>query len=244
MHNDLDDIEKGIRARQLRGMILPQAMILTEDEVLMKADKNEFSTEDREKLAKKKMAMPDGGYPIRSKSDLLNAIKSIGRAKDYEKAKKWVIRRAKELNAVESLPSDWNIKKAEADTIYEIEIGIEKGITSEDIYGFPKLDEIVKGKSFPVGTVKKWGENEYMKTGSGWKLVKKQGKEWKEPKEDDMSKNVKFKVGQKVKMFDNEPELKVTDINKWSDKPNTYDLESADGKIKRNNISGSKIKAA
>jgi hypothetical protein len=180
--NDLDDIEKGIRARQLRGMFLPQTMIYTEDELLMKADKNEFNTEEREKLAKKKMAMHGGEYPIRNKSDLTNAIQSFGRAKDPQKVKRWIVKRAKELNCVENLPDSWNIKKAEADTIFEIETSIEKGLTNEDIYNFPKLNEIIKGKKFPIGTVKKWGENEYEKTNGGWKLVKKQGKEYKETK--------------------------------------------------------------
>lgn len=50
-----------------------------------------------------------------------------------------------------------------------------------------------------------------------------------------------IKVGDKVKMFEDEPNMVVTKINEWADKGNTYDLESEDGSIKRQNISYTKI---
>lgn len=83
----------------------------------------EFSTAQRKELTAKKMALPDGSYPIRNVSDLKNAIASFGRAKNPALTKKWIIRRAKELDATESLPEAWNIdsvKQSEADSNADI----------------------------------------------------------------------------------------------------------------------------
>jgi hypothetical protein len=70
-------------------------------------DKREFSTAARERMAESGTAMPDGSFPIASRSDLMNAIRSVGRAKNYEAAKQHIIRRARALNAVDMLPEDW-----------------------------------------------------------------------------------------------------------------------------------------
>lgn len=67
-----------------------------------------FTAKQREALSEKKEAMPDGSFPIRNRSDLKNAIASYGRAKDKEKAKAWIKKRAKELNAEDLLPESWN----------------------------------------------------------------------------------------------------------------------------------------
>ena len=67
----------------------------------------EFSEEERKKLADKGIALPDGSYPIETLHDLKNAIQSVGRAKDYEKAKKHIIKRAKALGKTDELPDDW-----------------------------------------------------------------------------------------------------------------------------------------
>lgn len=66
-----------------------------------------FSTEKREELKEKGQAMPHGEYPIRNRGDLKRAIQAFGRAKDKVKTKAWIIKRAKELNAVDLLPEDW-----------------------------------------------------------------------------------------------------------------------------------------
>jgi len=57
--------------------------------------------------------MPGDGdrFPIRNISDLDKAIKAYGRAKDKAKAKRWIIRRARELGAVAHLPDSWNVTK-------------------------------------------------------------------------------------------------------------------------------------
>lgn len=66
-----------------------------------------ISTEDRKKLADKGHALPDGSFPIRNKTDLKNAVQSIGRASDPEKAKEFIKKRAKDLNAEATLPDEW-----------------------------------------------------------------------------------------------------------------------------------------
>jgi hypothetical protein len=67
----------------------------------------EFSPEQRKGLADKKKAMPGGGFPIENKSDLANAIKAYGRAKNKAAAKAHIIRRAKALGATDMLPEGW-----------------------------------------------------------------------------------------------------------------------------------------
>ena len=73
-------------------------------------DKREFSGSARERMAESGTAMPDGSFPIASRADLMNAIRSVGRAKDYGAARAHIIRRARALNAMEMLPEDWRNK--------------------------------------------------------------------------------------------------------------------------------------
>lgn len=77
------------------------------EEEKMYFEKAEFDTESRKKLAKKGEALSDGSFPIRNKRDLKNAIHDVGRANDPEKAKRWIKKRAKDLDAEEVLPEDW-----------------------------------------------------------------------------------------------------------------------------------------
>jgi hypothetical protein len=67
----------------------------------------ELDTEERRKLADQGKALPDGSFPIRNREDLKDAIQSYGRAKDKGKAKRWIRKRARELNAEKELPEDW-----------------------------------------------------------------------------------------------------------------------------------------
>jgi hypothetical protein len=61
-------------------------------------DKREFSGATRERMAESGTAMPDGSFPIASRADLMNAIRSVGRAKDYGAARAHII------------PEDWRNK--------------------------------------------------------------------------------------------------------------------------------------
>lgn len=69
----------------------------------------EFTQSQREKLAKKGLALPDGSFPIRNKQDLHNAIMTWGLAKKSNKAaaKKFIKKRAKQLGAMNELPATW-----------------------------------------------------------------------------------------------------------------------------------------
>jgi len=71
-------------------------------------NEKKFSSKKREKLSKKGEALPDGSFPIENTSDLRNAIKSYGLSKDKKRAKSWIKKRAKELNAIDLLPKTWN----------------------------------------------------------------------------------------------------------------------------------------
>jgi hypothetical protein len=67
----------------------------------------DLDTEERRNLAEQGKALPDGSFPIRNREDLKDAIQSFGRAKDKDGAKRWIRKRARELNAEKELPQDW-----------------------------------------------------------------------------------------------------------------------------------------
>lgn len=103
--------------------------------VLMKRDadpldKRDFSPEARDQMAQSGEAMPDGSFPIPDKGALARAVSSIGRAKNYDAARRHIIRRARALGAVDSLPEDWGVKKCLGDypqviSLQEVEQDIE-----------------------------------------------------------------------------------------------------------------------
>lgn len=72
-----------------------------------------FTGEQRRELARRGMAMPDGGYPIRNIEDLKNAIQAYGRGTNPPAVKKWIKKRAKELGAEEILPENWEIEHSD-----------------------------------------------------------------------------------------------------------------------------------
>lgn len=67
----------------------------------------EFTERQRTKLAKKGFALPDGSFPIRNRNDLENAIKLWGLAKNKSQAKKFIKKRARQLDAMNELPATW-----------------------------------------------------------------------------------------------------------------------------------------
>jgi len=73
--------------------------------------KRDYSTAARRRMAESGEAMPDGSFPIANRADLRNAIQSVGRASNYEAARRHIISRARALGAEEMLPEDW--KKSE-----------------------------------------------------------------------------------------------------------------------------------
>jgi hypothetical protein len=71
-------------------------------------EKREYSKESREEMVKEGMAMPDGSFPIKDEADLRNAIQAHGRAKDIDKAKAHIKKRAKELDLEDMIPAEWS----------------------------------------------------------------------------------------------------------------------------------------
>ena len=67
----------------------------------------DFTQVQRQRLAARNRAMPDGGFPIRNVSDLKNAIKAYGRAKNKPAVKKWIKKRARQLGREDLLPENW-----------------------------------------------------------------------------------------------------------------------------------------
>lgn len=69
--------------------------------------KRAFPDETRQQLAESGMAMSDGSFPIKTESDLRNAIQAYGRAKDKEAAKKHIMKRAQSLGMEKLIPANW-----------------------------------------------------------------------------------------------------------------------------------------
>jgi hypothetical protein len=68
-----------------------------------------ISRDEREKLAGKGFALPDGSYPIRNVEDLKNAIQAYGRSKESDRAKvrKHIAKRANALKVRHMVPEEW-----------------------------------------------------------------------------------------------------------------------------------------
>lgn len=73
--------------------------------------KRAYSEDERDKMAKKGNALPDGSFPIADEEDLKNAVQAYGRAKDKEAAKAHIIKRALDLGKEELIPFSWAPKK-------------------------------------------------------------------------------------------------------------------------------------
>ena len=70
--------------------------------------KRAYSDDDRDTMAESGMALPDGSYPIKDATDLRNAIQAFGRAKDKDKAKAHIMKRARDLGQEEMIPENWS----------------------------------------------------------------------------------------------------------------------------------------
>jgi hypothetical protein len=72
-----------------------------------RSEMGDLDTKERRKLAEEGKALPDGSFPIRNREDLKDAVQSFGRANDKDEAKRWIKKRARELNAEDELPENW-----------------------------------------------------------------------------------------------------------------------------------------
>lgn len=88
-------------------------------------EKREVSQDERQALAEKGKAMPDGSFPIANKEDLANAIQSAGRAKDQDAVHAHIIEQAKALGAEDMIPEQWIKKSAEVEVEPEPEVEVE-----------------------------------------------------------------------------------------------------------------------
>ena len=93
------------------------------DDINDQANEPEISDDEAEQLLadavaeEERKALPDpegsdGRFPIRNRSDLLKAIRAVGRAKGGEagrrKVRRFIIRRARELGLMHLIPETWN----------------------------------------------------------------------------------------------------------------------------------------
>jgi hypothetical protein len=70
-------------------------------------EKRDYNMAARERMAESGAAMPDGSFPISNRTDLMNAIRSIGRASNPAAAKQHIKRRARALGLTDMLPEGW-----------------------------------------------------------------------------------------------------------------------------------------
>lgn len=69
--------------------------------------KKDYNEKQRQQMASRGQAMDDGSFPVANARDLHNAIQSVGRASNYEAARKHIIARANALGLESELPADW-----------------------------------------------------------------------------------------------------------------------------------------
>ena len=89
--------------------------------------KREYSEEARTDMATEGIAMEDGSFPIKTVADLKNAVRAYGRAKDKEKAKRHIVKRAQALMEQGLIPEEWM-----SDLGKSLETDIEVEVKAED----------------------------------------------------------------------------------------------------------------
>ncbi len=92
--------------------------------------KRDYSDDQRKEMAASGEAMPDGGFPIKNKADLHDAVQAFGRAKNKPAAKKHIIERARALGATDELPEGWKVSKGWVRKLLE-----STGLVKQDFNG-------------------------------------------------------------------------------------------------------------
>jgi hypothetical protein len=108
-------------------------------------EKRDFSAGERREAASEGQAQSDGSFPIKNASDLKNAIRLAGNAKDPAKAKAHIKRRAAALGLSDKIPDSW--KAADALDLlkgYDL-VAVRKGDQSGDIANAEKAIAIIAG---------------------------------------------------------------------------------------------------
>lgn len=112
----------------------------------------DFTQQQRQNLADKDQAMPDGSYPIRNTADLKRAIQAYGRASDKPATKRWIIKRARELDAMDMLPESWKQPVAVhgdgySDELYHYDVkGMKWGIRKDKSAGRKLTRQVAAAK--------------------------------------------------------------------------------------------------
>ena len=94
--------------------------------------KREFTEEQRRTMAHNGQAMKGGGFPIANRSDLKNAVRAIGRAKNPEKTKRHIIGRARAMGMTEHIPDKWVRKSVQKSLLKIAKLAKSEG--GEDFY--------------------------------------------------------------------------------------------------------------
>lgn len=90
-------------------------------------EKRTFTADERKKDAQSGAALPDGSFPIENESDLKNAMRAIGRAKDPAKAKAHIRSRAKALGLSDKLSDAFKRDEDERGILQKIWDLLSKG---------------------------------------------------------------------------------------------------------------------
>lgn len=101
----------------------------------------DFTQVQRQRLAARNRAMPDGGFPIRNVSDLKNAIRAYGRAKNKPAVKKWIKKRARQLGREDLLPENW--RTSEVIIHYGVMVNWWRGCDVLRTYNYYDSDVII-----------------------------------------------------------------------------------------------------
>lgn len=133
--------------------------------IYVSTEKREVSTQERERLASRGAAMPDGSYPIATVQDLRNAIQSFGRAKNPAAVKRHIIRRARALGAIKELPESW--------TGGEMQKASRNVPTNPSLYARVKAEAKRKFDVYPSAYANAWLVREYKRRGGGYRAVSK-----------------------------------------------------------------------
>jgi len=111
LYKDLDGKGPYLRALTFLGAGVPavkglKPVAFREGEAVTFEFKD-YPPSERKAMAKSGEAMEDGSFPIRTRQDLLDAIRTYGLAGNKAAAKKHITERAKALGYTDLLPADW-----------------------------------------------------------------------------------------------------------------------------------------
>ena len=104
LKSEMEMKEEMMEQKSIWGSFNPRGVVHRPEVSLFKRD---YSSESRRQMAASGQAMPDGSFPIANRTDLRNAIQSVGRASNYDAARRHIVRRARALGASDMLPEDW-----------------------------------------------------------------------------------------------------------------------------------------